>query len=85
MTLTTPQDAKEFLIGQIVPQAQLDGVGLAAVERKMLYFSEGHWTLPDIMEVNEEFERDYVQEEYEEKIASLILSCQEAGAQRRQE
>jgi hypothetical protein len=66
------QDAKEFLVGQIVQQAQRDGVSITEVERKMLYFSETDWTLPDIREVNEEFERDYDQHEYEEKIVGVI-------------
>ena len=38
----------------------------------MLYFSETDWTLPDIAEVNEEFERDYDQDEYEKKIGRVI-------------
>ena len=47
------REAKEFLISRIVDQAQRDGVPLSEVERKMLYFSETGWTLPDIMSVNE--------------------------------
>ena len=38
----------------------------------MLYFSETDWTLPDIMQVNDEFDRDYDQDEYEKKITHLI-------------
>ena len=37
----------------------------------MLYFSETAWTLPDIMEVNEAFERNYDSAEYEQKIGML--------------
>jgi len=69
------QDAKEFLIGQIVLQAQCDGISLTEVERKMLYFSETDWTLPDIADVNDEFEREYDQDEYEKKIVSLIRNA----------
>jgi hypothetical protein len=33
-------DAKEFLVGQIVEEAHVEGVPLSEIERKMLYFSE---------------------------------------------
>jgi hypothetical protein len=69
---TSPQEAKEFLVAQVVLQAQRDGVSLTEVERKMLYFSETDWTLPDIAEVNEEFECEYDQDEYEKKIGRVI-------------
>jgi hypothetical protein len=45
---------------------------LSEVERKMLYFSETAWTLPDIAEVNEAFDRECDQAEYEAKIRHLI-------------
>ncbi|MGA8617717.1 MAG: hypothetical protein WB660_04260 [Candidatus Sulfotelmatobacter sp.] len=45
---------------------------LSEVERKMLYFSESGWTLPDITAVYEEFDREYDQNKYEHKIARLI-------------
>jgi hypothetical protein len=70
--LTSPQEAKEFRVAQIVLQAERDGVSLTEVERRMLYFSETDWTLPDIAEVNEEFGRDYDQDEYEKKIGRVI-------------
>lgn len=38
----------------------------------MLYFTESGWTLPDIMTVNEDFDREYDQDEYEHKIAKLV-------------
>ena len=38
----------------------------------MLYFSETGWTLPDIMEVSDQFDREYDQSKYEKKIAGLI-------------
>ncbi len=70
----TARAAKEFLISKIVAEAKREGIPLSEVERKMLYFSETDWTLPDIMQVNEEFERDYDNDEYEAKIAGLIRS-----------
>lgn len=66
------REAKEFLVGRIAAEAAREGVPLSEVERKMLYFSETGWTLPNMMEVNEEFDRDYDQDEYEQKIAGLI-------------
>ena len=38
----------------------------------MLYFTETAWTLPDIANVNDAFDREYDQAEYERKIAGLI-------------
>ena len=63
--------AKEYLIGQLVAEAEREGKPLSEIERKMLYFSETGRTLPGIMEVNSEFERDYDNDEYERKICGL--------------
>jgi len=70
-TFDTGRDAKEFLVGRIVIEAQREGVTLSEIERKMLCFSETAWTLPDIADANEAFDRDYDREEYEQKIAML--------------
>jgi hypothetical protein len=72
---SSAREAKEFLVSRIVDEAQREGVSLSEVERKMLYFTETGWTLPNIMEVSDEFNRDYDQNEYEKKIASLIKSA----------
>jgi len=66
------REAKEFLVAGIVAEAQHENVPLSEIERKMLYFTETGWTLPDIMEVNDSFDREYDQNEYEKKIARLI-------------
>lgn len=68
----TGREAKEFLISKIVEEAQLENAPLSEVERKMLYFTESGWTLPDIMEVSEDFDREYNQAKYEKKIAKLV-------------
>jgi hypothetical protein len=68
------RDAKEYLVGRIVGEARREGVPLSETETKMMYFSETAWTLPEIWEVNEAFDRDYDQAEYEAKIAGLIRS-----------
>lgn len=69
------RDAKEFLISKIVIEAQRENVPLSETERKMLYFTESGWTLPDIMRVNEAFDREYDQDEYEKKIARIIATA----------
>jgi hypothetical protein len=46
------REAKEFLISELVAEAQDENVPLSEVERKMLYFTESGWTLPDIMTVS---------------------------------
>ena len=69
------REAKEFLISQIVEESQRENVPLSEVERKMLYFTESGWTLPDIMQVNEDFDREYDQAKYEHKIAKLVTQA----------
>jgi len=71
-TFADGREAKEFMVGCIVAEAEREGVPLSDVERKMLYFTETAWAPPDILEVNEAFEREYDTEEYEQKIARLI-------------
>jgi hypothetical protein len=85
-TFATTRDAKEFLIGRILTEAQLEGVPLSDIERKMLYFSETGWTLPDITEAGDIFDRDYDQSQYEQKIAALIRNlCAKARKNDRNE
>jgi hypothetical protein len=67
--------AKEFLISRVVQRAGLERAMLSEVERKMLYFTEVHPSLPDIHEVNAEFERDHDADEYEAKIAGLLRNA----------
>jgi hypothetical protein len=65
------REAKEYLIGRIVEEAGLERVPLSDTERKMMYFTATGWTLPAMMEVNEVFEQDYDDAEYEAKIGEL--------------
>ena len=48
------REAKEFLISKIVAEAQRENAPLSETERKMLYFTESGWTLPDIAQVSEQ-------------------------------
>jgi uncharacterized membrane protein len=66
------REAKEFLISRIVAEAQSQNVALSEVERKMLYFTESGWTLPDMMEVSAVFDREYDQDVYEQKVARVV-------------
>jgi hypothetical protein len=69
------REAKEYLVSKIVEEAQRENVPLSEVERKMLYFTESGWTLPDIMKVSEDFDREYDQVKYEQKIAKLVTKA----------
>jgi len=76
------REAKKYLVERIVEEARREDVPLSEIETKMLYFSETAWTLPDILEVNETFEREYDEVEYEQKVAGLIRSFRVAAHER---
>ncbi len=69
--------AKQFLISRVVEEAKSAGVPLSEIEMKMLYFSEVHPSLPDISEVNAEFEKSYDADEYENKITALLKNARD--------
>lgn len=73
----TVREAKEYLVGVIAKEAERSGTPLTEVERKMLFFTETGWTLPDMREISSEFDRGYDQNKYEEKIASIITRIDE--------
>jgi hypothetical protein len=81
----TVREAKDYLAAKIVAEAKREGNTLTEVERKMLYFSETDWTLPGMLEINAEFERDYNDSEYERKIAALIRNIEARDADDEQE
>jgi hypothetical protein len=68
----TTREAKDCLAARIVEQAERDGHPLTEIERKILYFTETGWTLPDMKTASTEFDRDYDQDEYERKIGRLV-------------
>jgi hypothetical protein len=81
----TIREAKVFLASRIAEEAEHEGAPLTEIERKALYFSESGWTLPDMSEVNEQFEREYDRRTYEKRIALLIRRARarlRAGDQR---
>jgi hypothetical protein len=69
------REAKEFLVSKVVQEALRENVPLSEVERKMLYFTETAWTLPDMAEVSAEFDSQYDQREYERKVTRLIRNA----------
>ncbi len=69
------REAKEFLISKIVAEAHRENNPLLEIERKMLYFTESGWTLPDITQVSERFDSEYDQSDYEKKMARIIASA----------
>lgn len=52
-----PRDALEFLIAQIVAEAEFEAFPLSEIERRMLYFSETAWVPPDMVDTAEAFDR----------------------------
>lgn len=72
----TVHEAKDFLASCIAEEAQRNGTQLTEIERKMLYFSETGWTLPDMKEVSAEFDCHYDQTDYERKIGELVNKIQ---------
>jgi hypothetical protein len=72
----TVRDAKNFLAGKIIEEAQREGAPLTEVERKMPYFTETGWTLPDMKEVSADFDRGYDQGECAQKIGGLAARLQ---------
>jgi hypothetical protein len=75
------KEAKEFLVSRIAAQAQFEGVLLTETERKELYLSETSWTLPDMPQINEEFEQRFDQDTYEQKIVGLIRNARKRNRQ----
>ncbi len=66
------REAKVFLASRIADEADREGIPLTEIERKMLYFSESGWTLPDMTEVKAVFDRQYDRGLFEARMARLI-------------
>ena len=75
-SLVTVREAKDYLAGVIADEADREGAPLTELERKMLYYSESGWTLPDIADVCERFDREFDPDEYEERIAGLVRAIE---------
>ena len=68
----TSAEAKTWIICQILSEAAFDKVSLDPLEQRMLEYSETAGTPPDLAELNEAFDRKHDQDQYEQKIASII-------------
>lgn len=79
--INTVGAAKDYLAGRIAEQARREGEPLSEIEHKMLYFTEQGGITPSMMGVSEEFDRDYDQDEYEQRIAALIRAIYASDAQ----
>ena len=82
---SSQKQAKEYLVSRIVAEAEREGAPLSEIEGKMLYFSETDWTLPGILDINAEFERDYDDTAYEEKIAGVVRNLVEESTPEEQQ
>ena len=69
------REAKIFLASRIAEEAERGGIPFSEIERKMLYDCTRGWTLPDIEEVRNAFQREYLRSQYEQKTAGLIRSA----------
>lgn len=68
----TEGEAKDYLIGKISSKAEREGIPLSELERKMLYFRESDWNVPEMKEMREEFNRTCDLDGFREKIAGLV-------------
>ena len=65
---STAHQAKEFLVSRILDEAQREQVPLSDVEQKMLFFTESGGITQEMALTSDSFDRDYDQDEYEEKL-----------------
>ena len=72
---SSAREAKEFLVSRIIEEAQREQVSLSDVERKMLYFTVSGRMPEDMVDASDSFDRDYDQDEYEEKVTKLVRTA----------
>lgn len=66
------REAKDFLVKQTADQADLDGVSLSDLEKRMMCFTEGRDATEDPSALNDEFESRYDTAKFERKISRLM-------------
>jgi hypothetical protein len=66
------REGKDFLVQQTAEQAQIEGVALSELEKRMMYFTETGEMQEDFIRLNEDFEAEYDTEEYEDKVHGLL-------------
>ncbi len=65
-------DAKSFFMERIMNQAEYEGTNLSKAQRYMLAWSESDPSFVQNGKLNEEFEKEITEKEYEEKVQGLI-------------
>lgn len=79
------KEAKDFLVRETAEQAELEGVPLSELEKRMMYFTEGPSAPEDPSQLNEKFEAEYATEQFEAKVTGFMrharqrLEKEEAG------
>ena len=72
------KQAKDFLVEQAAEQAAIEGVPLADLEKRMMYFTESDpASCPDPIALNDEFEAQFETPAYETKMFKLLEHARE--------
>jgi hypothetical protein len=67
------KQAKDFLVEQAAEQAAIENLPLADIEKRMMYFTESDpASCPDPIALNDEFEAQFDNGEYEAKMSKLL-------------
>jgi hypothetical protein len=66
------REAKDLLVQQTTEQAELEGIPLSDLEKRMMYFTETEECPEDPIELNEEFEAEYDTAKWEAKVSKLL-------------
>ena len=65
-------EAKDFLVQQTAEQAALENVPLSDLEKRMMYFTETGECPENPITLNDAFEAEYDNDEYEAKVSKLM-------------
>ena len=77
MQFLSQAPAKEFFISKVLKEAEHDGILLSKAEKYMLEWSESDPSFVIDNELNEQFEKEITQAEFEKKIQTLIKQAYE--------
>jgi hypothetical protein len=66
------REAKDFLVEQTVRQAEMEGIALSELERRVMYFTESGECPEDPIELNNAFEAQCDSTAYEKKVSRLM-------------
>jgi hypothetical protein len=74
LTISSMRDleAKDFLVQKTAEQAALENVPLSDLEKRMMYLTETGECPEDPIALNDSFEREYDNDEYEAKVSKLM-------------